>query len=112
MLVPEEAELILRPEGATDTELVVVVQSGEVDRLKLVLVYARPGAAGRAVYRRWTDIVASSALPVVVMGYFNKDALRDPSSAGRSKSGGIGFSRLMGVGMAWGKCSRGATLDN
>ena len=78
VLVPEEAELTLRPEGATDTEFVVVVQSGEVDRLKMVLVYVRPGAAGPPVYRRWTDIIASSALPVVVLGDFNKDALRDP----------------------------------
>ena len=78
VLVPEEVELTLRPEGATDTEFVVVVQSGEVDCLQLVLVYARPGVEGPAVYRRWTDIVTSSALPVVVMGDFNKDALRDP----------------------------------
>ena len=78
VLVPEEAVLTLCPEGATDTEFVVVVQSGEVDRLHLVLVYARPGAAGLAVYHRWTDIVTSSALPVVVMGDFNKDAVREP----------------------------------
>ena len=77
VLVPEEAELTLHSEGATDTEFVMVVQSGEVDRLKLALVYALPGAAGPAKYRRWTDIIALSALPVVVMGGFNKDALRD-----------------------------------
>ena len=78
VLVPEEAELTLRPEGATDTEFAVVVQSGEVGRLQLVLVYARRGAAGPGVYCRWTNIVTSSALPVVVMGDFNKDTLRDP----------------------------------
>ena len=78
VLVPEEAELTLRPEGAIDTEFVVVVQSGEVDRLRLVLVYAWAAAAGPAAYHWWTDIVTSSALPMVVLGDFNKDALRDP----------------------------------
>ena len=43
-----------------------------------MLVYAQSGAAVPAAYRRWTDIVTSSALPMVVMGDFNKDALRDP----------------------------------
>ena len=60
--------------GAVDVEGKAVLVP-EVDRLRLVLVYARPGAAGPAVYRRWTDIVTSSALPVGVMGDFNKDAL-------------------------------------
>ena len=43
-----------------------------------MLVYAQPGVVGPAVYCRWTDIVTSSALPVVVMGDFNKDPLREP----------------------------------
>ena len=98
VLVPEEAELTLRPEGATDTEFVVVVQSGEVDRLRLVLVYARPGEAGPAVYRRWTDIVTSSALPVVVMGTLTRTPCETHSSAGWSRSGGIKFSRPGGRG--------------
>ena len=46
MLVPTEADLTLCPEGATDTKFVVVVQSGDVDRLRLVLVYARVGGGG------------------------------------------------------------------
>ena len=73
VLVPEEAEL-----AASDTEFVVVVQPGEVDCLRLVLVNAWPGAADPTLYRRWTDIITSSALPVVVMGDFNNDALQDP----------------------------------
>ena len=36
------------------------------------------GAADPAVYCRWTGIVTTSVLLVVVMGDFNKDARRDP----------------------------------
>ena len=46
MLVPEEAELTLCPEGATDTEFVVVVQSGEVDRLRPVASVCPAGSGG------------------------------------------------------------------
>ena len=75
VLLWTEAGLTLRPQWATDTDFVVVVQSGDVDRWRLVLVCARPGAAGLALYRRWTDMVMASTLPVVIMGKLNKDAL-------------------------------------
>ena len=42
VVVPTEAELTRCLEGATDTNFVVVVQSRDVDRLRLLLLYARP----------------------------------------------------------------------
>ena len=78
VVVPHDADLPCAPRGPQIPSSWWWCNQREVHCLKLVLVYARPGAAGPAVFHRWTDIVASSAVPVVVMGDFNKDTLRDP----------------------------------
>ena len=49
LLVLMEDELTMRADGATDTELVSLVPSGDVEHLPVALVYAPPRAAGLAV---------------------------------------------------------------
>ena len=47
-----EAGLTMRPQGATNTKIVVPMQLGDADRPTLVLLYVRPGVAGPVLYRQ------------------------------------------------------------
>ena len=75
LLVVMDVELTLRPEGGTDTEFVPVVLSGDIEHLRLVLLYARPLAGGPAVWCKYTNMVITSTLPGIILGVFTKDAL-------------------------------------
>ena len=78
VLVPEEAELGI-PRGPPHLAGHTPAPASS-DPLPLIAPPQRTRYLWppRGARHQWTDSVASSAPPVVVMGDFNKDAIRDP----------------------------------